>query len=102
MRDVKIAERLPSKMENSKYLEFISLLGQAPKSQLDEKFSKECREFSGDDPVRFLRNLQDKCVFYSGSSGFLIQVIDHILTNEVESKKEANARREVLEKEMQL
>lgn len=102
MRDVKIAERLPSKMKNSKYLDLIILLGQAPKSQLDEKFSKECREFSGDDPVRFLRNLQDKCVFCSGSSGFLIQVIDHVLANEVESKEEANTRRKALEKEMQL
>lgn len=56
-------------MNQLKHLEFIAMLGDAPDSQLDYKLSKECREFKGDDPVRFLRDLQDKCAFFSGSSG---------------------------------
>jgi hypothetical protein len=75
------------------YLEFISMLGKAPDSQLDKILSKECREFSGDDPVRFLRNLQDRCVYFSGSSEFVIKAIDLLLNKEIESDPEKQNRR---------
>lgn len=82
------------------YAEFIVMFGEAPESQLDKKLSKECREFIGDDPVRFLRNLQDKCVHYGASSDFVIRAIDILLSTEIESETEKQQRRVTLEKEM--
>lgn len=89
-------------MDQLKYLEFIAVLGDAPDSQLDCKLSKECREFKGDDSIKFLRNLQDKCAFFSGSSGFVINAIDISLRDTPESEIDKILRRNDLKIELGL
>jgi hypothetical protein len=77
--------------------DFIEAFGQAPETQMDANLAKECRDFDGDDPVRFLRDLRDKCVF-SGSSEFCVKAISIALSNEPEeTKEERDARHKALE-----
>jgi hypothetical protein len=79
----------------------------APPTQLDEKGARECADFiarydAGEDvdSIRFARNLRDKCVRYSWSSGFVIQVLSAMLTDHPETDEEAEARRaEILAEE---
>ena len=74
------------------YDEFIRIMGQAPESQMDTALAEECQRFDGKDPVRFLRDLRDKCV-WSGSSEFCVIAISAILSKEPEETIEARDAR---------
>lgn len=79
----------------------IAHLGQGSDRQIASSLAKECREFNGDDPVRFLRDLRDKCVRYSGSCAFVIEAISIALARfpeETEDEK-AERRRQIEEAE---
>lgn len=83
----------------SGYAHIIAKLVTALDTQLDAQGTQMCRDFdpSTDNPVRLLRDLRDLCVRYSWSSGFILQVINTILSDEPdETKIEADERRQAL------
>lgn len=76
-----------------KLVQIIAEFGKAPDGQLDHSLAKECREFDGEDPVKFLRNLRDKCVRYGASSGFVIKAVSMFLTDQPEETEDEKAAR---------
>lgn len=80
-------------------LKFIQLLSGASNGTMDESLASECASFAStehteEECVKFLRNLKDKCVRYGGSSGFIIQSISALLSNQPEENPaEQEARR---------
>lgn len=80
--------------------DFIRELACAPETQLDIAFSGKCVDFQDGDPVRFLRDLRDMCVFAGASSDFVVMAISAVLdSNEFgqEDPEEAEKRRSDLE-----
>jgi len=79
----------------------IEIFGMMSDDTLDTKATKACREFDPEtqDPVTFLRNLQDLCVRYSWSSGKIITTISAVLdtATDPEDPGETAARHKLLE-----
>jgi len=74
--------------------DIIKVLAMAPESQLDPQGAKLCADWDGQDPVRFIRDLLDLCVRYAWSSGYLITLLDNLISDEPpEAEEEADARR---------
>jgi hypothetical protein len=74
-------------------IEFIELLGAAPEGDLEPYLSAKCKNFSGADPVNFLRNLRDVAVHVAGGSSFVILAISSILDSEYPETTEACVKR---------
>lgn len=85
---------------------FVALLNElvkAPGTQLDPKFSQEISEYLSREDFSgiftFVRNLLDKLVYCSGSSDFVVSVLNLVLKNApIETPEEAAARRSELKK----
>lgn len=85
-------------MNKDSLIKFIHMLGEGSDRELDTKLAKECREFEGPDPIRFLRDLRDKCVRYGASSSFVITAIGAALSREPEeTEDQAEERRMAIE-----
>jgi hypothetical protein len=69
------------------------MLGEGSDRQIDIKLAEECKDFKGSDPIRFLRDLRDKCVRYGASSGFVIRAISTILSTVPEETEEQKEER---------
>ena len=80
-------------MTENELKDLIVAFGEAPDSQIAASLAKECRDFDGDDPVRFLRDLRDKCVRYGGSSGFVVRTISLVLSDYPEETERQKAER---------
>ena len=72
-----------TKTETFDLPQFINMFSMAPVGQLDPKAAKMCGEWDGEDPVRFIRNLQDLCVRYSWGSGFIITTMTRWRTSQL-------------------
>ena len=72
---------------------FVNMLGEGSDNDIDIALAAECREFNGPDPVRFLRDLRDKCVRYGASSAFVIKAISAMLSVEPEETEEEKEER---------
>jgi len=78
-------------------IKLIEMLSSAPDGQLDASLAKECSKFlllpdTGKDPVLFLRNLRDKCVYCAGASNAVMTLFAIFLDKlppEPETEKEA-------------
>jgi hypothetical protein len=81
--------------------ELIKILGDAPDNVLDKMLAKECREFEGSDPIRFLYDLRDKVVRYGAGSQIMFTLLNPILDKHPETEEEAEKRRRVIEAEEQ-
>lgn len=55
------------------------LLGTTPEFAMDPTYTKRCKEFQGEDPITFLRNLQDEMVYTGGCGDLIITLIDFML-----------------------
>lgn len=82
------------------YSDLIEMFSVASDRQISDNLSTKCRAFldSGDsDHVRFLRNLRDLCVRYGEGSGFVMSVLNAVLTyHDPEPEEEMKKRREEL------
>jgi len=81
----------------------ITHLGRAPNGQLDKEFTELSREFVAEpqtleETLKFIRNLQDECVFTAGASNVVMTLFALMLEGYPESEEEKAARRVVLEK----
>jgi hypothetical protein len=79
-------------MDDEGLREFIKMLGNFSDITLDTAYTKQCREFEGGDPIRFLRDLQDKCVRYGASSDFIVSAISVALSGHPEESTEERFR----------
>ena len=72
---------------------FVNMLGEGSDNEIDTALAVECKEFSGPDPARFLRDLRDKCVRYGASSAFVIKAISAMLSTVPEETEEEKEER---------
>lgn len=78
-----------------------SLLGTTPEFAMEPSYTKRCKDYNGEDPVTFLRNLQDEMVFTGGCGDLIITLIDFMLRPfPEETPEEAKQRRDELEKRL--
>jgi len=90
-------------MDRESMIKFIHMLGEGSDREIDTRLAKECREFEGTDPIRFLRDLRDKCVRYGASSSFVIKAISAALsTVPEETEEQKEERRMAIELKEQL
>jgi hypothetical protein len=72
-------------------------LGASSDRQLDTKLAAECKAFDGTDPVRFARNLLDKCVRYGAASSFVVVLLEGLLEGQPkEPENEREARQQLI------
>lgn len=80
-----------------RYKDIIELLSMAPDSQFDKNGAAMCKDWDGQDAVRFLRDVLDLSVRYAWGSRFIIILLERSLEGtEPETEEEAELRRAAL------
>lgn len=73
-------------------------MGEAPDGQLDGTYAKECAQFAKEEhdlpeTLRFVRDIQDKCVFTGGASPFVMRMWSIMLEGQTPERDEEKAER---------
>jgi len=90
---------MPSEQQLSAAYDMIKYLGTCPSEQLmDNYYTQQCRDYDGDDPVRFLLDLRDDLVYSGGCANAVLIILSAALDATPETDEEKRIRRTALEK----